>query len=259
MMTSANPNYLASVRAVRDNDYKGNLDYYPTPPHAITPLIRHLQERGYPLARRRCHEPAAGGGHMLDVLAGHFKEVFGTDIKDYGRGFPIFDYVSDHCLRQLERDLMWIATGGEDCLKVEDAVYGCELDEHGYPVVQGWHYPDWVITNPPFKIAEKFIHRALHHAIEGVAMFCRLQFIESIGRYERLFSKNPPTTVLAFSERVKTWRGRLATPEDSGGAIAYAWFVWEKRYSDVPTQLRWIAPLGDRSNEPLLPGINNHG
>ena len=90
-------------------------------------------------------------------------------------------------------------------------------------------------------------------------MFCRLQFIESIGRYNRLFSKHPPTTVLAFSERVKTWRGRLATAEDSGGAIAYAWFVWEKRNMDTPTSLLWIAPHGNAGNEPLLPGINENG
>ena len=52
---------------------------------------------------------------------------------------------------------------------------------------------DWVITNPPFKIAEDFIFESLRVARVGVAMLVRTVFIESVGRYDRLFSQNPPT------------------------------------------------------------------
>jgi hypothetical protein len=46
---------------------------------------------------------------------------------------------------------------------------------------------DWVITNPPFRLAEEFITKSLKIARKGVAMLVRTVFIESVGRYERLF------------------------------------------------------------------------
>ena len=52
---------------------------------------------------------------------------------------------------------------------------------------------DWIITNPPFRLAEQFILKALNHATEGVAMLVRTSFLESIGRYSSLFSVRPPT------------------------------------------------------------------
>ena len=42
---------------------------------------------------------------------------------------------------------------------------------------------DWVITNPPFRLADKFVLRALPLADRGVAMLCRLTWLESVGRY----------------------------------------------------------------------------
>src|SRR5262249_44644110 len=61
---------------------------------------------------------------------------------------------------------------------------------------------DWAITNPPYVLAEAFIQRALKVARRGVAMLTRTVFIESAGRYERLFKPNPPTVLAQFAERV---------------------------------------------------------
>ena len=52
---------------------------------------------------------------------------------------------------------------------------------------------DWVITNPPFKLAKDFITRARPMARVGVALLVSTVFIESVGRYERLFQPLPPT------------------------------------------------------------------
>ena len=39
---------------------------------------------------------------------------------------------------------------------------------------------DWVITNPPFKLAEEFITEGLRVASIGVGMLVRTSFIESV-------------------------------------------------------------------------------
>ena len=40
---------------------------------------------------------------------------------------------------------------------------------------------DWVITNPPFRLAEEFVLRSLMVARKGVAIPARTVFLESVG------------------------------------------------------------------------------
>jgi hypothetical protein len=69
---------------------------------------------------------------------------------------------------------------------------------------------DWVITNPPFRLAEEFVQRSLMVARRGIAILARTVFIESIGRYQGIFAKTPPSRFAQFSERVPMVKGRLA-------------------------------------------------
>jgi hypothetical protein len=94
-----------------------------------------------------------------------------------------------------------------------------------------------VITNPPFRLAEEFVLQALRVARRGVAILARTLFLESRGRYERIFSVTPFSKFLQFSERVPMLRGRL--DEKGSTATSYGWFVWEKEYVGVP-RLMWI-------------------
>ena len=83
---------------------------------------------------------------------------------------------------------------------------------------------DWVITNPPFRLAEDFIDRSLKIARHGVAMLVRTVFIESVGRYERLFKTRAPQFSLSLQSgsrwlrAASTGRHRrlLATPGSFG-------------------------------------------
>jgi hypothetical protein len=70
-------------------------------------------------------------------------------------------------------------------------------------------------------------------------MLTRTVFIESVGRYQSLFSRTPPTSVAQFTERAPMVKGRL----DRGASTAtgYAWLVWKKDRSDG-TALVWIPP-----------------
>lgn len=124
------------------------------------------------------------------------------------------------------------------------AVYASDIHDYGYGFrVRDFLEPvgsrcDWVITNPPFKLAEAFIARALVRAHIGIAMLVRAQFLESVGRYERLFSKNPPSIIAQFSERLPMVKGRY-DPKAST-ATAYCWLVWVQ--GETETRYMWIPP-----------------
>jgi len=116
------------------------------------------------------------------------------------------------------------------------ALYGFAPPKNFLDYAEGEDF-DWIITNPPFRLAEEFVIHALPRARQGVAMLVRTVFIESVGRLERLFAVHPPTCVAQFAERVPMVKGRL--DQKASTATGYAWVVWEKPLS-AATQLRWI-------------------
>jgi hypothetical protein len=99
--------------------------------------------------------------------------------------------------------------------------------------------PDWIITNPPFNLAGEFTLRALDLASEGVAMLARTTWIESKGRYKKLFRDRPPTLSASFVERVPMVKGRWDPTAKT--ATAYTWFLWLKAASES-SRVLWIPP-----------------
>jgi len=176
-----------------------SLDYFPTPPFATRALCEVILPR-YCIARSSAAwEPACGEGHMAEVLGEYFREVVATDIHDYGYG-----------------DVANFLNPGAHC------------------------FPDWVVTNPPFSDkAEAFVLRAIEVARVGVAMFLRLQWLETVGRYERIFKPHPPALIAQFSERVPLCKGRW--DPDGSTATAYLWIVWNRSHRG-PTEFAWIPP-----------------
>lgn len=98
----------------------------------------------------------------------------------------------------------------------------------------------WVITNPPFKIAEDFALRGLEHADIGVALLVRSVWLEGTGRYARLFRPHPPSIVAQFCERVPMTKGRW--DPNASTATSYAWVVWLKKPLFPGTRFEWIPP-----------------
>jgi hypothetical protein len=80
-------------------------------------------------------EPACGRGHMAQVLGESFREVRSSDVYPYGYG-AVHDFVGG------------MAPVGS---------------------------VDWIITNPPFRLAEQFLERALPMARKGVALLTRMR------------------------------------------------------------------------------------
>lgn len=132
-----------------------------------------------------------------------------------------------------------------------DEVKSCDLHDRGYGTQQDFltmptHIKyDWVITNPPFSLAEQFILKAFEVSTVGVAMFARTQLLEGKGRYQRLYSPRPPTYVMPFVERVPIFK-RVLKPNAST-ATSYSWFVWHHtNVSHKNTLVLWIPPCRDQ-------------
>jgi len=96
-----------------------------------------------------------------------------------------------------------------------------------------------IVTNPPYKYAQKFIEHALSHIENGrkVCMFLKLTFLEGKARKE-FFKQNPPKTVYVCSGRIPCAKNGDFEKYPSS-AIAYAWYVWEKGYQGKTT-VEWI-------------------
>ena len=94
-----------------------------------------------------------------------------------------------------------------------------------------------IITNPPYKYATEFVEKALELTNRKVAMFLKIQFLESQKRYERLFMNNPPKKVLPFVKRIDCWRNDDRSLK--GSTVLYAWFIWDKEYTGK-TMIEWI-------------------
>jgi hypothetical protein len=96
---------------------------------------------------------------------------------------------------------------------------------------------DNVITNPPFKISEEFVRKALASSTKKVAMLQKIQFLEGQKR-KILFAETPLKAVYVFSKRINFYReGQQA--DYSTSMMAFAWYVWEHGYAGEPV-IRWI-------------------
>jgi hypothetical protein len=132
-------------------------------------------------------------------------------------------------------------------------VTSSDIADYGYGAVRDFldsgpeETCDWVITNPPFRLAEDFVLKALPMARSGVALLVRTVFIESVGRLQRVFSRFPPSEVAQFAERVPMVRGRLDGKAST--ATGYAWVVWRKPLPGT-TQLVWIPACRRRLEAP---------
>ena len=208
--------FSSSVAAQRRPGSRHDRDYFPTPPwatRAVLPILRRIDPD---IGLRVIWEPAAGQGHMAVPLAESGAVVVASDIE-------VRPWAA------AARDAL-LQTGGAlvpvplDFLKARDITVAA----------------DWVITNPPFNRAAKFVARGLEVAHRGVAVLVRTAWAEGAGRYESLFRDRPPTLIAQYVERVPMTVGRWDPAATT--ATAYAWFIWDQLSPFGATQLCWIPP-----------------
>lgn len=97
-----------------------------------------------------------------------------------------------------------------------------------------------IITNPPFKYAMEFILKALELTNRKVAMFGKIQLLESAKRYEQLFSKcDNLKTVYVYSRRINCYRNNNFNMKGKSSTACYCWFVFDKEYKGK-SMIDWI-------------------
>lgn len=148
-------------------------------------------------------ECASGEDHIAKVLRKHGYDVYCTDLVDR----------TGH-------------TEVQDFLETTYAPVGCDI-----------------ITNPPYKYAQEFVEHALDLVQDGkkVAMYLKLTFLEGKKR-QRLFKQRNLKTVYVMAARMGCAKnGQFADMEREydAGAVAYAWYVWEKGYVGDPV-IKWV-------------------
>ena len=191
----------------------GPIDFLPTPPWAGRGMLQAMEERGLgPFATATCWEPACGEGHLVGPLAEAFGHVWASDV---------FEFSS------------W----GRRPPAVQPRVWDARVG----PPPELARRIDWVVTNPPFSLAQRFVDVGRRFARQGVAMICRTGWVDGQGRHDQLFRDTPPSLILQFAERVPMHKGRWL-PQGST-ASHYAAFIWE-RGAPARTDFAWIRPGG---------------
>ena len=206
--------YNTAVRAhrrkrVSDGQPWQDDDLFPTPPWATRALMEIVLPRLYVRSLGTIWEPFAGLAHMSEVLGEASPGVFASDKNLYqlddGRTTAEFGIVQQNFLAASIKH--WPAALGRR--------------------------PARIISNPSFKLAAQTVRHALTLATDGVAMLLRIQWLESLERYQ-LFAEYPPTLVAVFTERVAMCEGGWDPKLSS--ASGYAWFCWERNRDG------WIRP-----------------
>lgn len=162
-----------------------SLDYFPTQPWAARAMAE-LVLRIDPAARS-AWEAACGEGILAYGMADYFDRLALSDVHDYGVGAPVIDFLRP------------------------------DAQAPGGPV-------DWVFTNPPFEHAKTFVTLARQRARRGVAMFVRLGFQETVGRFELFSGPMRATMACPFAERVGIKLGDCVI--GGGTAMAYMVVIW---------------------------------
>ena len=212
----------ASNRSDRERE---SLDFYATPPSAVRRWITKLDELGIQLPKK-IWEPAVGMGHIA------------LEFKKQG-----YDVVAS--------DIVYRGWKGTQIMNFLDATE---------------NLGEAIVTNPPYAFGAKFVIQALNlmEQDQYCCMLLKIQFMEGKERAELLYKAGlNPEYILVFPDRINcakqgNFKGdneafQLATKDwtnedfkdldeaesDTGGQIAYAWYIWRKGYVG-PSKTYWL-------------------
>jgi hypothetical protein len=112
--------------------------------------------------------------------------------------------------------------------------------DHGVDFLEVDAQVDCIVTNPPYKLADKFLLHSSRCSRKS-ALLLRLSFLESQKRQD-LFKRIPLYKVYIMTNRLPFW-----TPDGwckSGGQFCHAWFILDHDRYDGETRLGWLVPSG---------------
>lgn len=177
------------------------LDYYATPTKEVENILNtmHLD-----LDRTNILEPCCGGGHMAQGIANYCYHNYDSKL-----------------WRLKATDIMKRDSILRDCDWEAGKTFDFLLDD--YPYTQDI---DYIIMNPPFKLIEPFVMKALGIADRGVLCLGRIQFLEGKSRYDNILAEFPPSDVYVYVDRIYCYPNGDENVKQSS-AQCYAWFYWD--------------------------------
>ena len=105
-----------------------------------------------------------------------------------------------------------------------------------------------LVTNPPFKLANKMIQHAMNLEVSWHAWLLPLTYLSGQSRYLNIYNKRDDkgvrdksglSRVHVFSKRQTLWRGdQLRLKNSNSSMIDFGWFVFQL-YADRP-RIYWI-------------------
>lgn len=87
---------------------------------------------------------------------------------------------------------------------------------------------DWVITNPPFSLAEKILPLAFEHSSKGVIMLLRLSYLEPCERRADWLKKNTDSLQMLIPVNP---RPQYRKDTRGTSSVTDAWFVFNKNFT----------------------------
>lgn len=145
------------------------------------------------------YDPCNGLGDISDYLESKGKKVYRNDLLDYGTKY----------------------TSIGDFLEVESIPQDVEC----------------IIMNPPFKLTEEFVDKALS-LCDNLVMFNRATVLETASRSKKHnHGQWPLKEFHSFANRVSCTQG--VDRDKTNNAVWYGWFVYDKKYLGNP-EIHWL-------------------
>ena len=100
---------------------------------------------------------------------------------------------------------------------------------------------EYIITNPPFSIAQEFILKAKQVAKKKFAFLLPLSYLHGKKRYDEIYSDReyPLKKVYVFTRYPMLGEALREDGKYNTGMMVYAWYVWTNGYSGLPT-VDWL-------------------
>jgi len=100
---------------------------------------------------------------------------------------------------------------------------------------------DYIITNPPFSLAQEFIQKAKLVATKKFAMLLPLSYLHGKKRHDEIYMDKTYglKTVYVFTRYPMLGEQLREDGKYNTGMMVYAWYVFENGYSESPT-IKWI-------------------
>src|SRR6185312_10537812 len=98
-----------------------------------------------------------------------------------------------------------------------------------------------IVSNPPYRVTQEFIERALKIATYKVAMLVQSKFPYSQRRHA-LFTTHPPARIYFLSDRPSMPPGDAYLAGEIkavGGKMDFMWIVWDAAHAG-PTEAHWL-------------------